>query len=223
MPAAVLWDMDGTLVDTEPYFLEVVAGLVEAGGGALSVQDHRALIGASMARTAEIAVRAGARQGAAEIIATATTRVHQRLGSGITWRPGARELLLALRAAGVPTALVTMSFRSLADAVVAGIGFEAFDVVVAGDEVAHGKPNPEAYLRAADLLDVAIGQCVVLEDSPPGVAAGVAAGAAVVAVPSYLELPASGAYTTWDTLIGKDVAALARVADAHRATTARNG
>lgn len=209
-PAGVLWDMDGTIVDTEPYFIEAVERLVGESGGALSDRDHHDLIGSSMAEMADVAIRAGARRPAAEIVDDALAHVHRRLRSGIPWRPGALELLAALRAAGVPTALVTMSFRSVADEVVRGIPFPAFDVVVTGDEVSRGKPDPEAYLRAAELLGVPIDECVVLEDSPPGVAAGVAAGAAVVAVPFYVPLPASGAYTTWDSLVGRDVAALHR-------------
>ena len=85
---------------------------------------------------------------------------------------------------------------------------------IAGDDVAQGKPHPEAYLRAADLLGVDVTACVFIEDSPPGVAAGVAAGAAVVAVPCYLKLPSSAAYTTWPTLVRKNLAALPRVAAA---------
>jgi HAD superfamily hydrolase (TIGR01509 family) len=209
-PAGVLWDMDGTIVDTEPYFIEAVTQLVGDSGGELSDRDHHDLIGASMAEMADVAIRAGARHPAGEIVDDALAHVHRRLRSGIPWRPGALDLLAALRAAGVPTALVTMSFRSVADEVVRGIPFPAFDVVVTGDEVARGKPDPEAYLRAAELLGVPVTECVVVEDSPPGVAAGVAAGAAVVAVPFYVELPASDAYTTWDTLVGKDVASLGR-------------
>ena len=214
VPAAVLWDMDGTIADTEPWFIEAVTALVEADGGALSGPDLRALIGASMAKTAEIARGAGARQEARDIVAEATRHVRERLRGGVPWRPGALELLSAVRAAGLPTALVTMSFRSIAAAVTEAIGFAAFDAVVAGDEVGRGKPHPEAYLRAAGLLDVPIHRCVVIEDSPTGVRAGVAAGAAVVAVPCYVPLPASDAYTTWDTLVGKDVASLQRVAQA---------
>lgn len=214
--AAVLWDMDGTIVDTEPFFIDAVAELVAADGGTLSDADHYALVGASMADMADVAIRAGARASAPAIIEAALAAVHRRLGAGIPWRPGALELLRSVRAAGIPTALVTMSFRSVADIVVDSIPFDAFDVVVAGDDVARGKPDPEAYLRATALLRVDPAVCVVIEDSPPGVAAGVAAGAAVVAVPFYVDLPHSDSYTTWDTLVGKDVSALRQVAEARR-------
>ncbi|MGY1838190.1 MULTISPECIES: HAD family hydrolase [unclassified Modestobacter] len=172
-----------------------------------------------MADLADVAIRAGARASAPTIIEAALAAVHRRLGAGVPWRPGALDLLRSVRAAGLPTALVTMSFPSVADIVVGSIPFDAFDVVVAGDDVTRGKPDPEAYLRAAALLKVDTAVCVVVEDSPPGVAAGVAAGAVVVAVPFYVELPDSDAYTTWRTLVGKDVLALQEVTEARRLLT----
>ncbi len=213
LPAGVLWDMDGTIVDTEPYFTDAVTALVTADGGVLTDQDHVALVGANLWDMAAVAIAAGARREAAAIVADVLAEVGRRLSTGIPWRPGALELMEAVRAAGVPTGLVTMSFRTVADAVVASIPFDAFDVVVTGDDVVRGKPDPEAYLLAAELLAVDIAGCVVLEDSPPGVAAGVAAGATVVAVPFYVDLPASEDYAIWDTLVGKGVSSLADVAD----------
>lgn len=206
--------MDGTIVDTEPYFTDAVVRLVEADGGALDAEDHRALVGANLWDVAAVAIRAGVRRSAAEIVDEILAAVRRQLRGGIPWRPGALELLRAVRAAGVPTALVTMSFRGVADEVVRGIPFDAFDAVVTGEDVVRGKPDPEAYHRAAELLGVDVAECVVLEDSPPGVAAGVASGAAVVAVPFYVALPASDAYTTWDTLVGKDLPSLVRAAAA---------
>ncbi|NAZ77976.1 HAD-IA family hydrolase, partial [Kineococcus sp. T13] len=203
LPAAVLWDMDGTLVDTEPWFTEAVADLVAAGGGALSARDRDDLVGADLWATAAVAIRAGARAGAAEVVEEVVAAVRHRLRGGVPWRPGARELLHAVRAAGIPTALVTMSFRGIAEEVVRSAGPGAFDVVVTGDEVVRGKPDPEAYLRAADLLGVDVRRCVVVEDSPPGVAAGTAAGAAVVAVPGGAALPPDAGRTTWDGLAGR--------------------
>jgi HAD superfamily hydrolase (TIGR01509 family) len=205
-PEAVLWDMDGTIVDTEPFFIDAVAALVERAGGALDADDRRHLVGASLPATAEIARRAGARGSPAAIVEEVVAAVRERLRDGVPWRPGAVELLRRLREAGVPTALVTMSFRSIAEAVVAELPFRAFDVVVTGEDVALGKPDPEAYLRAADLLGVDVTRCVVLEDSPTGLASAVAAGAVVVAVPCYVDLPPSTEHQRWDTLVGRDPA-----------------
>ncbi|GAA1279158.1 HAD family phosphatase [Pseudonocardia aurantiaca] len=207
-PAGVLWDMDGTVVDTELYYIESLTSIVAAHGGVLGEEDHHAVVGANLWDMATIAIRAGARRPAAEIVEEIVAEVALRLRDGIPWRPGALDLLAALRTSRVPTALVTMAFRSSAVEVVRGIPFPAFDVVVTGEDVSRGKPDPEAYLLAAALLGVDVAECVVIEDSPPGVAAGVAAGASVVAVPCYVDLPASEAYTTWDSLVGKDHAAL---------------
>jgi HAD superfamily hydrolase (TIGR01509 family) len=209
LPAGVLWDLDGTIVDTEPFFTDAVTGLVTADGGTLTEADHVALVGANLWDMAAVAIGAGARRPAAEIVTAVLAAVRRRLSSGIPWRPGALELLAAVRAAGLPTGLVTMSFRAIADEVVRNIPFDAFDVVVTGEDVERGKPDPEAYLRAAGLLGVDITRCVVLEDSPPGVAAGLAAGARVVAVPFYVDLPPSEDHATWDTLVGKDLSSLA--------------
>nr|WSY56263.1 HAD family phosphatase [Streptomyces sp. NBC_00886] len=208
LPAAVLWDMDGTIVDTEPYFTDALTTVVESCGGRLSDDDHHALIGANLWDMAATAIKAGAQREADDIVADVVAAVQHRLHHGIPFRPGALELLQELRTARVPTALVTMSFRPIANAVVRGIPFDAFDAIVTGEDVEHGKPAPDAYLRAADLLKADITRCIVIEDSPPGVAAGLAAGATVVAVPLYVRLPDHAAYPLWDTLVGKDLSAL---------------
>jgi HAD superfamily hydrolase (TIGR01509 family) len=207
-PEAVLWDLDGTIVDTEPFFIDAVAALVARAGGALDAEDRRRLVGASLADTAEVARRAGAREAPDAIVAEVVAAVGERLRDGIPWRPGAVDLLQRLREAGIPTALVTMSFRSTAEAVLAALPFRGFDALVTGEDVEHGKPHPEAYLRAADLLGVDVTRCVALEDSPTGLAAAVAAGAVVVAVPCYVDLPASEGYQRWSTLVGRDVASV---------------
>jgi HAD superfamily hydrolase (TIGR01509 family) len=103
-------------------------------------------------------------------------------------RPGARELLAEVAAAGVPHALVTGSQRPFTEAVLASTGFR-FPVTVTGDDVTRTKPDPEPYLLAAKLLDADPEQCVALEDSPNGVASATAAGCHVVAVPTLLPIP----------------------------------
>ena len=113
----------------------------------------------------------------------------------LQWRPGGLELLTECRAAGVPTALVSASHRRLLDAVADAVAHHpgmpdpAFDTTVAGDEVDQGKPHPEPYLEAARRLGVPIDDCVVIEDSPTGVASGQASGAFVLAVPHLVDIP----------------------------------
>lgn len=213
-PAAVLWDMDGTLVDTEPYWLIAETELVHAWGGEWSVEDGLALVGSSLQRSSLILASRGVQLDPQEITQVLTDRVIAQLADEVPWRPGARELLVALQEAGVPTALVTMSIRRMADYVAEAAGFPAFDVVIAGDEVINGKPDPEPYLRAARALGVDPTDCIAVEDSEFGVASAVASGATTLAVPLHVPLPTSPAYTLWNSLEGRtldDLFALQRV------------
>jgi len=180
LPAAVLWDMDGTLIDSEPYWMGAETELVEAHGGIWTREDGLAMIGQSMS------------------LSTATLRsrgvdlpddairdfLHERVAAGVAsdmpWQVGAQDLLAALVAAGVPLALVTSSFSVLAEPFARAAG--VFDVVVTGDDVRHPKPDPEPYLTAAERLGVDIARCVAIEDSPSGLASAGSAGARVIAV-----------------------------------------
>ena len=184
LPAAVLWDMDGTLVDTEPYWMAAEVGLSAEHGGSWDESLAVELIGMSLeASAAELQRRAGIRGTVDEIVHELMHRVVAQIrADGVPWRPGARELLAAVRAAGVPCALVTMSWRPLTNVVLEAIEPGTFDVVVTGDEVDHGKPHPEPYLRAAAALGVDPADCVAIEDSLPGVASATAAGTRVLAV-----------------------------------------
>lgn len=140
------------------------------------------------------------------IVQHLTDRVAEMLASkGVPFRPGARELLADLREQSIPTALVTMSLRRMAERVVGLMDFHGFDLVVAGDEVSHPKPHPAPYLRAAELLDIDIAQAVVIEDSPTGVSAGVASGARTIGVPHLVPLDGYGAHALWPTLQGRTV------------------
>jgi HAD superfamily hydrolase (TIGR01509 family) len=153
--------------------------------------------------------------GVIEIVEVLTDRVLEQIQVSVPWRPGARELLSALRDAGVPTALVTMSIARMAEHVAGALGFTGFDAIVSGDEVTSGKPDPECYLRAAELLGVDPTDSVAIEDSEYGVAAAVAAGMATIAVPMHVPLPASPAYTLWDSLDGRTPADLADILRDH--------
>jgi HAD superfamily hydrolase (TIGR01509 family) len=212
LPAAVLWDMDGTIVDTEPYWMDAETALVHSFGGTWTHEDALTLVGQGLRHSARLLQSRGVALSEDEIIDNLTTTVLGRVQSGgLPWRPGARELLVDLKAAGVPTALVTMSIRKLAAVVVDAIDFAAFDVVVAGDDVEHSKPHPQAYLRAAELLGVNPADCVAIEDSAPGVAAAVASGAATIGVPLNVPLIDDGAFVLWPTLAGRTVDDLAEV------------
>jgi HAD superfamily hydrolase (TIGR01509 family) len=212
LPAAVLWDMDGTIIDTEPYWMEAEGELVAQFGGSWTHEDALTLVGQGLWHSARVLQSHGVLLGEDEIIELLTEIVLDRIhANGLPWRPGARELLLAVRAAGVRTALVTMSIGRMARFVAEAIDFDAFDVVVAGDDVAHSKPHPAAYLRATELLGIDPIDCVAIEDSPPGVASAVAAGAATIGVALHVALIADGSFERWPTLEGRTVDDLAEV------------
>jgi HAD superfamily hydrolase (TIGR01509 family) len=137
------------------------------------------------------------------------SRVLELFARGLVWRPGAAELLAAVRAAGLRTALVTSTARKLVEVALDTLGRANFDVVVCGDEVTMPKPDPAPYRTAAAMLGVPIEQCVAIEDSPTGVASARASGAAVLAVPCELELSPMSGIRLRDSLVGVDPAYLA--------------
>jgi HAD superfamily hydrolase (TIGR01509 family) len=200
--------MDGTLVDTEPYWLQAESDLVHAAGGVWTSHDGLQLVGSGLERSALILQSRGVELTVEQIVATLTERVREQIEGAVPWRPGALELLREIRDAGIPTALVTMSRRSMALDIVAALDFPGFDLVVAGDDVEHAKPHPEPYLMAAQGLGVDATACVALEDSEPGVASAVAAGATVIALPLHIPIPPSPAYLVRDSMIGLRLADL---------------
>jgi HAD superfamily hydrolase (TIGR01509 family) len=184
--------MDGTLVDTEPYWIEAEYQLVAEFGGTWTDEDSRLLIGNALMTSAEyIRDRGGVDLPLVDIVHRLQAHVIDQVSRVANWQPGARELLAELRAAGVPQALVTMSWTPLAEAVLRHLPEGTFDVVVTGDQVAHGKPHPEPYATAARRLGVETGGCVAIEDSPTGVASAEAAGAVTFAVPHLVPIPAA--------------------------------
>jgi HAD superfamily hydrolase (TIGR01509 family) len=207
--------MDGTLVDTERYWMAAEEELVESFGGRWTHEDALGLVGSGLWESARVFQAAGVDLDADTIVARLTARVQEQLAEhGVPWRPGARELLEALRVASVPTALVTMSIRSMADDVVRAIPFEAFDVIVTGDSVGNAKPHPEPYLTAADALGVDVRDCVAIEDSPAGLTSAWSAGAVTVGVPNFLSLDEAPAHVLWPTLADKSVSDVAALLDA---------
>jgi HAD superfamily hydrolase (TIGR01509 family) len=210
-PAAVLFDMDGTLVDSEKVWDIALRELAVRAGATLSDEARLAMVGGSMSSSMQIFRDDVGQPDRPEEpdVEWLTSRVLDLFRDGLVWRPGAAELLRAVKAAGTPTALVTSTGRLLVEAALDTLGRANFDVVVCGDEVSMPKPDPEPYRTAATLLGVAIGDCVAIEDSPTGVASAVAAGAVVLAVPAELELPATDGVHLRRSLVGVDPAYLA--------------
>ena len=189
---AVLFDMDGLLVDSEPLWLEAETAVVVRLGGAVSdwtKADQLHLLGGSLDRTVRYLLTKAPEPVPPDVVGQwLMSEIAGRVRDhGVPVRPGARELLAAVAVAGLPRALVTSSERRFMETVLASTGMR-FDVLVCADDVSATKPAPEPYLLAAKLLDVDPGCCVVLEDSPNGVASAQAAGCRVIAVPSLLPI-----------------------------------
>ena len=189
---AVLFDMDGLLIDSEPLWLEVERAVMARLGSGWTEADQAALLGGSLNRTVRYLLAHAARPAPPEIVgewlmADISDLVRR---DGVPLRPGARELLASVEAAGLPRALVTSSERGFMDTVLARTGMR-FDVLVCAEDVSATKPDPEPYLLAAKLLDVNPARCFALEDSPNGVASAQAAGCRVIAVPSLVPIEAA--------------------------------
>ena len=182
--------MDGTLVDTEPLWIEVEHEIAARHGATWSHEQAMQLVGNDLLDSgAFIRREMGLEHSPAEVVEMLLDGVVERVRREVPWRPGARELLGALRAAGLPLALVTMSWRRFVEPVLGELGEGAFDVVVTGDEVSRGKPHPEPYLAAARALGVDPADCVAIEDSGTGAASAEAAGCSVLVVPHHVSVP----------------------------------
>lgn len=203
LPAAVLWDMDGTLVDSEEYWLSSEQNLAQEFNGTWNAQDGLDLIGMSLYDSTRVMkAKMGIELEPEEIINRLTDDVVAQLQVSIPWRPGAQELLRELKKRGVKTALVTMSMKRMAESVVNQIPFKAFDVIVAGDMVTLGKPHPEPYLLAARLLGVSPEDCVAFEDSLTGLTSAEAAGTKAIGVTNIVPIPELPGRIIWPTLEG---------------------
>jgi HAD superfamily hydrolase (TIGR01509 family) len=212
---AVLFDMDGLLVDSEPLWFEVECEVMTRLRGQWSEADQQALIGGSLARTVSYLLARAARPVSPEdvgrwLVDGMTSLLMSR---PLSMLPGAGELLAEVRAAGIPHALVTSSERPVMDAVLLQLGV-SFDATVCANDVTCSKPDPEPYRLAASLLGAQPRWCVALEDSPNGVASAEAAGCRLVAVPSLLPIPARPGRVVAGSLRHVDLAMLHRLVSA---------
>jgi HAD superfamily hydrolase (TIGR01509 family) len=186
-PAAVLWDMDGTLVDTEPYWIDVEYEIAARYGGSWSHEHALKLVGNDLIDSARyIREHMGIDVEPAQIVEELLDGVVERVARQVPWRPGAVELLAVLADLGVPCALVTMSYRRFVAPILSTLPPGTFDVVVTGDAVSRGKPHPEPYLTAARQLGLPAGDCLAVEDSNTGARSAEAAGCTVLVVPNHV-------------------------------------
>jgi HAD superfamily hydrolase (TIGR01509 family) len=216
---AVLFDMDGTLVETEEQWGVALFEMAARLGGRMSPAARERTVGSSMRTAMEVLYAdLGVTRGEEQLRADARwveLRAKDLMSQGISWRPGAHELLRAVRDAGLPTALVTTTGRDVAsgvlDRIAADLGGDPFDLTVCGDEVPARKPDPAPYRQAMAALGVDPAGSVVVEDSVAGVTSGLAAGAAVLGVPSLQPLAPAPGLTLRGTLQGVGLAELREV------------
>ena len=209
---AVLFDMDGTLTDSERLWTIAIDRVAAYHGRTLSAEARASMIGQDLWHAIALLHDAlGLQLDPEETAARLNAETEAVFLDGLPWKPGARDLLHAARAAGLATALVTATHRPLVDIALKTLGEDNFDVTVTGNEVTRNKPNPEPYLRALGLLKLSAGQCVAVEDSPAGSASAAAAGLPVLVVPSEIPVPAAPGLAFAETLAGVGVADLDRV------------
>jgi HAD superfamily hydrolase (TIGR01509 family) len=194
-PAAVLFDLDGTLIDSEPIWAESTRTLARSRGATVT-DDLLARISGLDATLAMRFVHSELGWSGWDIaadLAFVQDRVREAYRRGLTWRPGAAALLAATRKQGLVTGLVTSTYRPLVDLVLSAIGKDHFDVVVCGDDGHEPKPHPAPYMSAVTSLGLSASSCVAIEDSPRGVASARAAGCVVLHVaepPAALDVQA---------------------------------
>ena len=203
---AVLFDMDGTLVDSEKLWDIAMHKLYAKFGAVMTQEVRESTVGGSAETVMRIVYSdLGLEPDPTEMAATADW-LHEITGelvrAGLPWCDGARELLDALSGAGVPMALVTNTRRGLAESALDSIGRHYFTASVCGDEVANGKPAPDPYRKAAELLGLRPSQCLAVEDSVTGALSAEDAGCPVLVVPNDVVVPGSPRRRHIGSLVG---------------------
>ncbi len=218
-PSAVLWDFDGTMVNTEVVWIASEIEVMRRYGVVWTYEQGIEMCGSAAPVTTRTLLDEAARQLGQpldvvpeQFWAQVSGRVQQHLETnGPPWLPGAKELVSEISAAGVPMALASSSPPELLHAGLQHMPVGLFQTVVSGPEMPRGKPAPDAYLLAADRLGVDAADCVVIEDSVPGAASGRAAGAVVIGVPCMHPLPDAPGQINLGSLAGLTLGDLTRI------------
>ena len=212
---AVLFDMDGTLVDSEKLWDVSMQQLYARFGGVMTPEVRNATVGGSAESVIQLVFADLGLPLDPQEMAGVADWLHEITGdlfdAGLPWCDGARELLDELAAAQVPMALVTNTRRALTERALNSIGRHYFAATVCGDEVPHGKPAPDPYRQAAALLGLDPVYCLAIEDSVTGAASAEGAGCPVLVVPNDVEVPGGPRRRHVQTLARIDVDGLRRV------------
>ena len=217
----VLFDMDGTIIDSEPYWMRAERELVESYGGTWGEEQAYALVGSGLWNSASLLRSEGVDLAHEEIIDRLSARVREQIVHSVPWRPGVRELMAEMLDAKMPMALVTMSIglnaRALSDALDHELGQRVFGAIISADDVARPKPDPEAYLAGAAALGLDIADTLSFEDSSYGAASAFSAGSVTIGIPLHVEIPQGSTHEQWESLGGKSLQ------DLHAAFTRNRG
>ena len=189
---AVFFDMDGLLVDSEPEWLKSESEITAAYGYQWTSQDQVACLGGPLSRVGQYMHDKCNQAETPDFFTNKLVEVQsEKMRSHTPFMPGAYELVKDLQKNGVKTGLVSASPRIIVDAVLDNVGAELFPFSISSDDVERTKPHPDAYLKAAQLTNSAIENCLVFEDSLTGVGAATSSGAWLVAVPHLVHVDES--------------------------------
>ena len=216
----VLFDMDGTIIDSEPYWMRAERELVESFGGTWGEQQAYGLVGSGLWNSASLLISAGVELEHEVIIDKLSARVREQISESVPWRPGARELMAEILQAGLPMALVTMSIGPNARAVSAALdrelGQKVFSAIISADDVERPKPDPEAYLAGAAAMGVDISDTLSFEDSSYGAASAFSAGSITIGIPLHVEIPQGSTHEQWESMAGTGLNDLREAFGRHR-------
>ena len=216
----VLFDMDGTIIDSEPYWMRAERELVESFGGTWGEQQAYALVGSGLWNSASLLISAGVELEHEVIIDKLSARVREQISESVPWRPGARELMAEILQAGLPMALVTMSIGLNARAVSAALdrelGQKVFSAIISADDVERPKPDPAAYLAGAAAIGVDISDTLSFEDSSYGAASAFSAGSITIGIPLHVEIPQGSTHEQWESMAGTGLNDLREAFGRHR-------
>lgn len=210
---AVLFDMDGLLVDTEPQWFAAESQTIAELGGVWGKQQQVELLGSNLSFAARYMIEhTNSSLDEATVTHILLQNMSSQLATSVTFQPGALDLLDSLVSAGIALALVTSSVRVHVDAVLNHLPHQPFAHLVTAEDVPNLKPHPDPYLSALRLLGASAERSVVLEDSPAGVSAAEAAGCGVVAVPSVVPIEPRPKRLVVQSLVDVDIAMLRELA-----------
>lgn len=218
-PQAVLWDMDGTIVNSDPLWARAVLELLAEFDATMTREDGLQLVGVSLWKAAEILQERGVELEADEIVRRKVQRVLELYQeTEIEWRPGAKSTLAAFKQQNIPNVMVTMALHSVGSAVAQLLPPQTFLNVLGADEVQHHKPHPEPYYLGAELAGAEITECLIFEDSISGIAAGAASGAVTVGVKNLVDISNCEAHLIIDSLADYSVETWFEVFNKYRGT-----